>query len=117
VTNRAGDRVALTLDVALFIAPPYEVRRAGSNCLGSFLMKYEGVFSVGFAVVILFARGIQAGDTEVTLKGTILCAKCAVKEAKKCQTAIQVKENGKTVTYYFKGIFAGAGSGRGPARY
>lgn len=38
---------------------------------------------------------------EVTLKGTILCAKCALKETKKCQTAIQVKEGDKTVTYYF----------------
>ncbi len=37
---------------------------------------------------------------EVTLKGTILCAKCSLKESKKCQTAIQVKEGGKTVTYY-----------------
>ena len=46
--------------------------------------------------------GLQAGDQkQVTLKGTILCAKCALKEAKKCQTAIQVKEDGKTVTYYF----------------
>jgi len=36
---------------------------------------------------------------EVTLKGTILCAKCALKEkcVSKCTTAIQVKENGKDV--------------------
>ena len=39
---------------------------------------------------------------EVTLKGTILCAKCALKEkgVTKCVTAIQVKEEGKEVTYY-----------------
>jgi len=37
---------------------------------------------------------------EVTLKGTIVCAKCALKEGKKCQNAIQVKEDGKEVTYY-----------------
>ena len=36
-----------------------------------------------------------------TLKGTILCAKCELKETKECTTAIQVKEGGKTVTYYF----------------
>ena len=47
--------------------------------------------------------GLQAGDQkEATLKGTILCARCALKESKKCQNAIQVKEGGKTVTYYFK---------------
>ena len=50
----------------------------------------------------LLAAGLLAQDKkEVTLKGTILCARCALKEARKCQTAIQVKEKGKTVTYYF----------------
>lgn len=57
------------------------------------------------AVVLVVAAGARADDKgdkkEVTLKGTILCAKCALKEAKKCQTAVQVKEGGKTVTYYF----------------
>src|SRR6516165_89915 len=48
-------------------------------------------------------QGLSAGDRkQVTLKGTILCARCALKESKKCQTAIQVKEGGKTVTYFFK---------------
>jgi hypothetical protein len=51
--------------------------------------------------VCLLVAGVQAADKVVTLKGTILCAKCALKETKKCQTAIQVKEGGKTVTYYF----------------
>lgn len=62
------------------------------------------------SVVLVFAAcmlvaGVRAEDKaekkEVTLKGTILCAKCALKEAKKCTTAIQVKEGEKTVTYYF----------------
>ena len=43
----------------------------------------------------------QDKGKEVTLKGTILCAKCALKETKECQTAIQMKEGTKTVTYYF----------------
>src|SRR5581483_7027981 len=56
---------------------------------------------VAFVVAVVLAAGLRAADkNEVTLKGTILCAKCALKEAKKCQTAIQVKEDGKTVTYY-----------------
>lgn len=48
--------------------------------------------------------GLRADDKkEVTLKGTILCAKCALKEkgVTKCVTTIQVKENGKEVAYYF----------------
>lgn len=51
--------------------------------------------------------GVRAGDAkkdnpkkEVTVKGTILCAKCALKETAKCTTAIQAKEGDKLVTYY-----------------
>jgi Family of unknown function (DUF6370) len=40
-------------------------------------------------------------EKEVKLTGKIVCAKCELKETKECTTAIQVKENGKTVTYYF----------------
>lgn len=41
-------------------------------------------------------------DKEVTLTGTMVCAKCGLKEegVKKCTNAIQVKEGDKTVTYY-----------------
>jgi hypothetical protein len=53
------------------------------------------------ALLGILAVSVQAADKEVTLKGTILCAKCALKEAKKCQTAIKVKEGGKDVVYYF----------------
>ena len=38
---------------------------------------------------------------EVTLDGTIQCAKCSLKETKQCTTAIVVKEGDKNVTYYF----------------
>jgi predicted DNA-binding antitoxin AbrB/MazE fold protein len=30
-----------------------------------------------------------------------MCAKCELKEGKKCQTVIRVKEDGQEVTYYF----------------
>jgi hypothetical protein len=38
---------------------------------------------------------------EVTLKGTLVCAKCKLKMegVKKCTNALQVKEGEKTVTY------------------
>jgi hypothetical protein len=59
-------------------------------------------FVLALSAVCLLAVGLRAQDKkEVTLKGTILCARCALKESKKCQTAIQVKEGTKTVTYYF----------------
>jgi hypothetical protein len=61
-------------------------------------------FSTFLAVSILclFVTGLQAGDKVVTLKGDVVCAKCELKETSKCVTAIQVKENGQNVTYYFK---------------
>ena len=62
-------------------------------------MNYVGMILAGFAAVILFATGTRAGDTETTLKGTILCAKCALKETDSCQNVIQVQEKGKTVIY------------------
>jgi hypothetical protein len=37
---------------------------------------------------------------DVTLNGEAKCAKCTLHEADKCQTVIQTKENGKTVTYW-----------------
>jgi hypothetical protein len=52
--------------------------------------------------VVGLASGLLAQDKskEVTLKGTILCAHCALKEGTECKTALQVKEGDKTVTYY-----------------
>lgn len=38
----------------------------------------------------------------VTLKGTILCTKCALGEGTKCATAIQVKKDGKSETFRFE---------------
>lgn len=56
------------------------------------------VLTVAFA----FLAGVQAKeDKEVELKGTITCAKCDLKETKKCATVIKVKEDGKDVIYYF----------------
>ena len=57
-------------------------------------------------VMLLFTGSLVAGlyaqeKKETTLKGTILCAMCALKETPKCETAIQVKEGTKVVTYYF----------------
>ena len=64
-------------------------------------MKAIALFAATMLGLILVSQSIQADDKkEVTLKGTILCAKCALKETKKCQNAIQVKDGDKTVTYY-----------------
>lgn len=62
------------------------------------------VLSMSVALVLMvLSIGYQAEaqDKEATLKGTILCARCALKETKKCTTAILVKEKEKDVVYYF----------------
>lgn len=66
-------------------------------------MRTLWLMSLTLAAFALFVVGVQAADKEVTLKGTILCAKCALKEkgVTKCTTAIQVKVDGKDVVYYF----------------
>jgi hypothetical protein len=64
-------------------------------------MRLAGTLLAVLALVCLFAANAQAADKEVTLKGTILCAKCELKETAKCQTVIKVKEGGKEITYYF----------------
>ena len=67
-------------------------------------MKVAFSMLLGLAVILALVVGVQADDKdkEVTLKGTILCAKCELKEAKKCTNAIRVKEDGKDVVYLFK---------------
>jgi hypothetical protein len=57
---------------------------------------------------------------EVTLKGTLVCAKCKLKMegVKKCTNALQVKEGEKTVTYILddKGMEEDDREGRPEAR-
>jgi hypothetical protein len=59
--------------------------------------------------VALLAMSVLGQDKnkEVTLKGTLLCAKCSLGKTAECTTAIQVKEGDKTVTYYLDDKGAG----------
>ena len=57
---------------------------------------------LGMVMVFVVVAGITAADDkEVTLKGTITCAKCDLKLEKKCATVIVVKDKDKDVVYYF----------------
>jgi len=61
-------------------------------------MKTIASLSVYLLVVLLAAAVLaqEKAKKEVTLKGSLLCAKCALGEATECTTAIQVKEGDKT---------------------
>jgi hypothetical protein len=64
-------------------------------------MRWAAILLSGLALLGWFTVNAVAADKEVTLEGKIQCAKCTLKEGTKCQTAIQVTQDGKTVTYYF----------------
>lgn len=57
--------------------------------------------ALALTLALVVSARVSAADKEVTLKGTILCAKCELKETEKCTNAIRVKEDGKDVVYYF----------------
>src|SRR6516165_9368816 len=66
------------------------------------MMRNLFVTSFALAVALTVALNLPAGEKkEVTLKGQVMCASCELKEGKKCQTVIRVKEEGNEVTYYF----------------
>jgi hypothetical protein len=73
---------------------------------GGSQMKAAWSILLGLAVVLTFVVGVRADDDkkeEKTLKGTITCAKCDLKETDKCNTVIKVKDGDKDVVYYFDG--------------
>jgi hypothetical protein len=59
-----------------------------------------GLLILSVGLVSLRAQD-KSRPEDKTLKGTITCAKCDLKQADKCQTVIKVKEDGKDVVYYF----------------
>jgi hypothetical protein len=69
-------------------------------------MKIAKTLALGAAALCVLALTLRADEPkEVTLKGTIVCAKCTLGEdLPDCLNAIQVKDkdSGKTLTYYIK---------------
>jgi hypothetical protein len=67
-------------------------------------MRTAWLLLLGLAVVLALTGGVRADNSQEkveTLKGTITCAKCDLKEAAKCHTVIKVDKDGKDVVYYF----------------
>ena len=64
----------------------------------------KSIHHLTLALGLLLALGLStsalAEDKTVTLTGTGMCAKCELKETKKCQNAVQVEKAGKKTTYY-----------------
>jgi len=65
-------------------------------------MRIAAVLLLGLGLVVAFLGSVNAQDAkEVTLKGTVTCAKCDLKLEKSCATVIQVKKDDKATVYYF----------------
>jgi hypothetical protein len=66
-------------------------------------MKFVGTTVLGLAAVLALTLAVRAAGEkkEVTLKGTITCAKCDLKESAKCATVIKVTEGADKGVYYF----------------
>jgi hypothetical protein len=67
-------------------------------------MKKSIVLFTGIAGLLLlaYATPTLAADEgkDVTIKGTAMCAKCALHEGDSCQTVIKTEKGGKKHTYY-----------------
>ncbi|HWF18830.1 MAG TPA: DUF6370 family protein [Verrucomicrobiae bacterium] len=58
----------------------------------------------GVVALMLLALTTPAFAREVeTITGEGKCAKCALHQTEKCQNAVEVQKDGKTVTYYLTG--------------
>ncbi len=58
-------------------------------------------FLVAAVMAWCTASFVRAADSkEVTLKGTLTCAKCTLHEGATCQSVLQVKDGDKTTNYY-----------------
>ena len=69
------------------------------------LFAFVAVLGLAFSAMAAKEAAKDAGK-EATLKGTLTCAKCDLKEAEKCQTVLVVKEGDHKGTYNVAGAKA-----------
>jgi hypothetical protein len=66
-------------------------------------MKKTWMLVAILAVAVVLVLGGSANAAEKTLKGTLVCAKCTLKEKlDACTNALKVKEGDKEVVYYLQ---------------
>ena len=66
------------------------------------MKKLISTLAAGILLAGLTTR-VLAADTaskEVTITGSMVCAKCTLHETKSCQNVVQAEKDGKTVNYY-----------------
>jgi hypothetical protein len=60
------------------------------------------IFAAGLLLAVAAPRLFAADSTnkEVTVTGSMVCAKCTLHLTKECQNVVQVEKDGKTVNYF-----------------
>jgi hypothetical protein len=59
--------------------------------------------ATGLLLTFGAARSLASDESkEVTITGSMVCAKCVLHETKSCENVVQVQQDGKTVNYYLK---------------
>jgi len=68
------------------------------------MKKFISTLAAGILLAGLTTRVLAADSAskDVTITGTMVCAKCVLHETKTCQNVVQVSQDGKTVNYYLK---------------
>ena len=66
-------------------------------------MKTISRIALAVALLVVAASVARAADTETTLSGTLMCAKCTLKkaDATKCQDVLVVKDDAGATTEYY----------------
>lgn len=66
------------------------------------MRRTSSVLGICIVVALLFG-GVRAAAEEVTLHGTLMCAKCSLKkaDAKECQDVLVTKDSEGTTTEYY----------------
>jgi hypothetical protein len=68
------------------------------------MKKFISTLAAGVLLAGLTTRVLadDSASKEVTITGTMVCAKCTLHETKKCQNVVQVMQGTNTVNYYLK---------------
>jgi hypothetical protein len=68
------------------------------------MKKFISTLAAGVLLAGLTTRALAAdgASKDVTITGTMVCAKCTLHETKTCQNVVQVTQGTNTVNYYLK---------------
>jgi hypothetical protein len=64
------------------------------------MLKAMPILAAGFLVAVFTGCATSHPDNQVTMTGTMVCAKCKLHVASSCQNVLQVEQGGQTVNYF-----------------